>query len=101
MSAHPPAVKYLIAKAAQDERVTSAAKEEVMENAAKRSATIRPDVWLYRMVVGVLGLVVLVSIVGAILLALNNTPTPEFLIALGSAAVGGLAGLLTPTPKSR
>ena len=38
---------------------------------------------------------------GGIYLAANKvTPTPEILIAIGSAAVGALAGLLTPAPGS-
>ena len=59
------------------------------------------DVWLYRMVVATLGLVVLVCVIGAIVLSVPGKPTPEFLVALGSAAVGGLAGLLAPSPRSK
>jgi len=59
------------------------------------------DVWVYRMVVAALGLAVLASLIGAIVLAMDGHPTPESLIALGSAAVGGLAGLLAPSPLHR
>jgi hypothetical protein len=59
------------------------------------------DVWLYRIVVAVLGLTVVGSIVGAILLALSGQSTPEVLVALGSAAIGGLGGLLAPSPFNR
>ena len=62
---------------------------------------LRNDIWLYRIVVAVLGLTVVGSIVGAILLALNGLSTPEVLVALGSAAIGGLAGLLAPSPLNR
>jgi hypothetical protein len=42
---------------------------------------------------------VLISLIGAILLsALGKTATPEVLVAIGSAAVGALAGLLAPSP---
>ena len=59
------------------------------------------DIWLYRMVVAVLGLTVVVSAVGAIALALMGQSTPEVIVALGSAAIGGLAGLLAPSPLNR
>ena len=59
------------------------------------------DIWLYRMVVAVLGLTVVASVVGAIALAMSGQSTPEVIVALGSAAIGGLAGLLAPSPLSR
>ena len=59
------------------------------------------DVWIFRLVVLSLGLCMLASLVGAIVLAGRGTDTPEILVALGSAAVGGLAGLLAPSPLNR
>lgn len=59
------------------------------------------DAWVYRIVAAALGLAVLASLGGAIILATNGRPTPELLVALGSAAVGGLAGLLAPSPLNR
>lgn len=59
------------------------------------------DIWLYRIIVAALGLTVVVSVVGAIVLAMTNQSTPEALVALGSAANGGLAGFLVPTHLNR
>ena len=59
------------------------------------------NVWLYRMVVAVLGLTVVASVVGAIALTLRGQSTPEVIVAMGSATVGGLAGLLGPSPRGR
>ena len=42
---------------------------------------LQNDMWLYRLT-----------------LALSKQSTPEVLVALGSAAIGGLAGLLAPSP---
>jgi len=56
------------------------------------------DIWLFRIVVRALGLYVLSSLVGAIILAVNGLATPELLVALGSAAIGGLAEVLAPSP---
>jgi len=59
------------------------------------------DPWIYRIVVLILGLVALASLVGAIMLTIQDRSTPELLIALGSAAMGGLAGLLAPSPMNK
>jgi hypothetical protein len=61
---------------------------------------LQNDIWLYRLV-AVLGLTVVGSITGAIVLALSGQSTPEVLVALGSAAIGGLAGPLAPSPLNR
>ena len=69
---------------------------------AKDEATRGPldwDVWIYRIAVLVLGFVVLAAVVGAIWLNLADKSIPELLIALGSASVGAIAGLLSPTPR--
>jgi hypothetical protein len=63
------------------------------------------DKWIYRIVVGSLGIVVLIAVIGAIYLS-ARTPEgtaikiPDVLTALGSAAIGALAGLLAPSPAS-
>lgn len=59
------------------------------------------DKWLYRMVVGVLGLTVVAALIGTLALAMNGQSAPEVVVALGSAAIGGLAGLLAPSPINR
>lgn len=59
------------------------------------------DVWVYRISVLALGLVVLCSMVGGIVLSAGGRQIPEAVVALGSAAIGSLAGLLIPSPVSR
>jgi hypothetical protein len=61
------------------------------------------DIWLYSIVVAVLGLTVMASMVRAIVLTLSREFTPEVCVAvaLGSAAIGGLAGLLALSPMNR
>jgi hypothetical protein len=61
------------------------------------------DVWVYRMVVVSLGVVCGCAVVGTIYLTATWSGTapvqiPDALTALGSAAVGALAGLLAPSP---
>ena len=61
--------------------------------------TIRPayesDVWFYRILVIALGGAVLLSVVGAVIVAAMGKTVPEALVAVGSAAVGALAGVFT------
>jgi hypothetical protein len=61
----------------------------------------QPNGWLYRIVVGVLGLTVVVSVAGTILLARAGQSTLKVLIALGSSVSESLTGLLTPSPLNR
>jgi hypothetical protein len=62
------------------------------------------DIWIYRLVVISLGSVMIAGMVGTIILALHpqaNARVPDMFTALGSAAMGALAGLLTPLPAGR
>ncbi len=59
---------------------------------------LQSDKWIYRIVVTALGLAVLGSIAGTVVLALHAVNIPEGIVAIGSAAVGALAGLLAPSP---
>ncbi len=59
------------------------------------------DVWLYRMIIAAFGLTLVATVVGAILLAMTKQQTPDALVALGSAAIGGLAGFLVPTQLNK
>lgn len=71
--------------------------------AAKQFQSLVPDNWVYRMVVGSLGLAILLVIVGIIILSLSTRtiePTVSTLFtAIASGAVGALAGLLAPSPN--
>lgn len=59
----------------------------------------KEDIPVYHTVVKVLGTVSIMAVAGLIGLAAFKLPIPEALVALGSAAVGSLAGLLAPSPK--
>ena len=61
------------------------------------------DIWPYRIVVSMLGLTVVGSFFGAIVLTLSGQSTPEVCVAvaLGSAVISGLTGLLAPSPFHR
>ncbi len=78
--------------------------EEIKENPAAAIAKVAapiPDTRVYRMVVGALGLTVLLVVIGAIVLVVTGKgEIPASIIALGSMALGALAGLLAPQPTS-
>jgi hypothetical protein len=68
----------------------------------KLSTPLQSDPLIYRLVVGFLGSAVVLAIIGGFYLSIKTAATiPEGLIALGSAAVGALAGLLAPSPMTR
>jgi len=64
----------------------------------KLAAPLDTDVLIYRIVVSALGAAVLIALVGAIALSFASSTIPDLLTAIGSAAVGALAGLLAPSP---
>lgn len=88
----------LLEKIKQDptRELTKLAQEVIHE----LPAPLQTDVWIYRFVVGSLGLTVLSVVIGAIVLtAIGEAASiPDLLTAIGSAAVGALAGLLAPSP---
>ena len=76
-------------------------KENPVETLKKYFGTpLQTDEWIYRIVVISLGAAVLLCLIFAFMLEMNGKgETPQILIAIGSAAVGALAGLLAPSPK--
>ena len=60
-----------------------------------------PDTLVYRLTVGALAAAVLLTLVGAIIVASMSHSEPEIFTAMGSAAVGALAGLLSPISPSK
>lgn len=59
-----------------------------------------PDTKVYRIIVRALGVVAVFALLGAIGLAAVAKTIPESVVALGSAAIGALAGTLV-TPKQQ
>lgn len=60
---------------------------------------LQTDVWIYRVIVFGLSLVTLSAVFAGVALAAYDKPTPEGVIALGSTALGAIAGLLAPSPS--
>jgi uncharacterized membrane protein YbhN (UPF0104 family) len=92
----------MIAKDKSLEAEVSKDPVKAIAKIAKSKSPLETDKWIYRIVVSALGITVLIAVSGGIYLAAKEvTTTPEILVAIGSAAVGALAGLLVPTPSSK
>jgi predicted phage tail protein len=98
MSRRVETVQDLAELVREDPELAREIQSRPVETIADLAAPLENDVWIYRIVVGALSLVAVFSIVGAIVVAVatNDTQVPDAVVALGSAAVGALAGLLAP-----
>lgn len=70
----------------------------------QQSNPLSTDKWIYRIIVLALGITIVAIIIGVILLIgagkiTDDKGVPTILTAIGSAAIGALAGLLAPPPK--
>lgn len=84
-----------------DASIPAEGRREMIGALSKAMNPLDFDKWIYRFVVIFLGLTVLVVAVGGIIVVATDgrTDLPAGIIALGSAAVGALAGLLAPSPQ--
>ncbi len=96
-------VRELATMIAKDKSLEEEIRKDPVKAITKiTESALQTDKWIYRIVVSALGITVLLVASGGIYLAAKpNTSIPEILVAIGSAAVGALAGLLTPTPGSK
>jgi hypothetical protein len=95
-------VQEFIQQVTNDASLQPDQKLRLLGNLQKLSTPLQSDRWIFRLVVAFLGIAVLLTIIGGFYLSIKTAATiPEGLIALGSAAVGALAGLLAPSPMTR
>ncbi|NNU33561.1 hypothetical protein HK413_04320 [Mucilaginibacter sp. S1162] len=69
-----------------------------------QDSPLTTDVWIYRIVVIALGTTILSLVLGVLILVgtgqfKDDKAVPTILTAIGSAAIGALAGLLAPSPQ--
>jgi hypothetical protein len=92
-------LQNFIQQVTNDNSLSSDQKVRLLESLQTLSIPLQSDRWIFRLVVAFLGLTVLLTVLGGFYLSIKTAATiPEGLIALGSAAVGALAGLLAPSP---
>jgi hypothetical protein len=84
---------------AQDGSIPADAKARLIADLHAIPTPLQTDPWIYRMVVLSLGITVISSVIGALLITgISAADIPQGVVALGSTAVGALAGLLAPSP---
>jgi hypothetical protein len=73
-------------------------KEDPVGTLQRLAAPLESDRWIYRIVVGLLGLSALFIVIGVFVLKAVDkaTPIPDAMVAMGSAAIAALAALLVP-----
>ncbi len=94
-------VGELAERIARDPDLEKKVKTDPIKTIASLSTPLQTDVWLYRLVIIILGLVVLGAMVGGVIMAVYARDLPQFVVAIGSAAAGALTGLLAPSPAER
>jgi len=97
-------VEQRIAKVLDREDLPSDVREELTNTVSGLRTPLQTDVWIYRIVVVTLGLIVLATVCGGIYISViargdATVQLSEGIVAIGSAAVGALAGLLAPGPR--
>lgn len=65
----------------------------------REGAAFEGDRLFYRIVAISLGIAIIMGVVGAFVLALDGKKIPQILLAVSSAAVGALAGVLTTSRR--
>lgn len=93
-------ISELAERVARDPELEKKIKENPVKTIASLAAPVQTDVWVFRIVVIVLGLIVLGAMCGAIIMAVRGSEVPQFIVAVGSAAGGALTGLLAPSPAA-
>jgi hypothetical protein len=90
-----------------EEKITPEVKKQLTKKVEEAKENLRTpletDKWIYRFVVAFLGFAILASLCFTFFLTLRSSnpqdlKIPDIFLAIGSAAVGALAGLLAPSP---
>jgi hypothetical protein len=84
-------------KEATKESATEGKKEADAENIA---AYFR-DKEFYRGVLIILGAAVIIATIGGLALSFNGKDIPQFIVAVGTTALGAIAGILAPSPAQK
>jgi hypothetical protein len=96
----PTALNELMRRVLDNDNYTYRQKWKLLRELRRNNAGVG-DRWPYRVAILALAIVAGVAALAIPLLAWDGVELPEGLIALGSAAVGGLAALLTPFQRTR
>ena len=100
--AEPP-LRTVAMRAASDPAYAQAVAADPVGELNKAAVQLEDPIYksdklIYRIVVIALAILVLTTAIGAIILQSINKSIPDAVVALGSTALGALAGLLAPSP---
>ena len=86
-----------------DPELQAEVRKDPVEALERLSRPLENDYWIYRIVVGSLALSIFAVIVATTLIVLtqDDVQIPDVLVALGTGAIGALAGLLAPVSSGR
>jgi hypothetical protein len=78
-------------------------KEDPVGTLRSLAEPLESDKWIYRIVVGALGLSAVLVVVGVFVLKALDSATviPDAMVAMGSAAIAALAALLVPGGRGK
>ena len=83
-----------------DPELQEEVKKDPVEALERLSRPLEHDLWIYRIVVGTLAFSILAVIVASTVIVLvQDSDVPDVLVAIGTGAIGALAGLLAPVPS--
>jgi len=82
------------------EEIAKESKQASATGIARQATLLEPEMRIRLIAVKMLGLTVIGSLTGAIILSITGRPIPELLGALGYTAVGALAGLLASMSRN-
>ena len=83
-----------------DPELQAEVKKDPVEVLERLSRPLEHDLWIYRIVVGTLSFSILAVIIASTVIVLTqDADVPDVLVAIGTGAIGALAGLLAPVPS--
>jgi hypothetical protein len=90
-------------------QISSEKKKQIADKIQQARTPLETDKWIYRTVVGALGAAILACLTFSFVLTWQHAAQngsgdikiPDIFLAIGSAAVGALAGLLAPSPMHK
>jgi hypothetical protein len=95
-----PTLNQLMLRVLTDPSIKGVGDKQKLIDELRKSSPPKNDRWIYRYTILFLGTVAVFSVVAVFILSTNKYPIPDAIVAIGSAAVGALAGLLAPSAPS-
>jgi uncharacterized membrane protein len=87
----------LAAMVAADPELQAQVRNDPAGALSQLAAPYESDVWIYRIIVLALALTMLLVVLASFVLVLFVKSIPDVLVAIGTAALGAVAGLLAPS----